>query len=148
VISRLRWGNSWRHCSNTSSGGAQSSPMTNSLGLGFFRFRKLNMVLFASALLSPQVAESAEGRQKPFRFSAQSPRPPRLCGEQGLAYCCSRLARRPSISTRETSGRVNSGGSGSPRSSIWRTCVPERITCSDGSCGHVLELTMPPHLRQ
>ena len=58
------------------------------------------------------------------------------------------LRRSPSMSTWLTSGRVNSNGRGWPCSSIWRTCVPLKLSQSSLPCGHVLALTIPPHLRQ
>lgn len=46
-------------------------------------------------------------------------------GFRALLY----LTPTPRISTRLTSGRVNSSGSRSPRARISRTCVPLRVTC-------------------
>lgn len=54
----------------------------------------------------------------------------------------------PSMSTRATSGRVNSGGGASPRASIPRTLVPYSATRSSGPWGHVLGEAMAPHARQ
>src|ERR1043166_1638946 len=52
--------------------------------------------------------------------------------------------RAQRISTSATSGRENSTGGRSPRASISRTWVPERLIWSPSILGNVLELTMPP----
>ena len=48
------------------------------------------------------------------------------------------------MSTRATSGRVNSTGGTSPSPSISRTFVPERKTRSSGPCGHDFVLAIEP----
>src|SRR5260221_8342843 len=62
--------------------------------------------------------------------------------------CSISIARSASINTRATSGLVNSTGGTCPTLSISRTFVPESVTCSAVSCGHVLFEAIAPHDRQ
>ena len=71
--------------------------------------------------------------------SAAAPPPDRRC-RPSRGY---RLPFMPSMSTSTTSGRANSGGGYSPRSSISRSRTSDIKTWDEGSWGHVLEETMP-----
>ena len=51
-------------------------------------------------------------------------------------------------SIRDTSGRVNSGGSSSPFCSMARAAVPLRVSRSEASWGQVLVLATAPHFLQ
>src|SRR6266508_2134832 len=58
-------------------------------------------------------------------------------------YCCC-----ASISTWATSGRENSTGGNCPALNNSRTFVPDKVTCADVSCGHVLLEAIAAHVRQ
>jgi len=53
-----------------------------------------------------------------------------------------------SINIAATSGLENSGGGSWPFDSISLTFVPDRVTCSDESCGQVLFVAMEEQRRQ
>ena len=99
--------------------------------------------LDASAARHEALADAL--RERRFPGAGQAGEPEREAGRLAHRTACSRM---PSISTRATSARVNSGGGTSPLVSICRTCVPLSVTRADSSCGHVLVDAIPPHREQ
>ncbi len=101
-------------------------------------------------------AGAGAGRGTTTRAFPPTPLPPRDGGESGSTAAprdgdhlrppqCSRIA---SISTRATSGRLNSGGGVCPWRSISRTRVPERLTWCSSPCGQVFSVAMLPQRLQ